>query len=79
MKRPKQLNFLTNKNLDITISDCFDPARPINLILGDRLKFLQQIKESGQAAELVVTSPPYNTGKAYEVKTSLEEYVEEQK
>ena len=40
---------------------------------------LDQIAHSGARAELVVTSPPYNTGKEYERQTSLEEYIASQR
>lgn len=45
------------------------------LYLGDRLELLQQIKASNDKAHLIVTSPPYNIGKEYEIPVSLEEYV----
>ena len=49
----------------------------ITLFRGDCLKLLKKIPD--EAAQLVVTSPPYNVGKAYEAKQSLEEYLESQK
>jgi len=79
MKQPQQLDFLQKKNIDIPITNRFDPSLPVNLFLGDRVDLLNQVKQAGQLAELVVTSPPYNTGKEYEVKTSLKEYIEDQK
>jgi len=47
------------------------------IILGDTLKNLQNI-DSGKF-DLIVTSPPYNVGKEYEVKQSIEKYLEQQK
>ena len=38
----------------------------------DNLAFMEKLHD-GQM-KLVVTSPPYNLGKDYEVKTSLEDY-----
>ncbi len=39
----------------------------------DNLEFLRSI--AGDSVQLVVTSPPYNIGKKYERKSSLEDYV----
>ena len=61
------------------ITHTFSAKSDVTLFPGDRLELLNQIYRSGAKAQLIVTSPPYNTGKEYEVKTSLEEYVEDQK
>lgn len=45
----------------------------------DRLVLLRKIADSPSRAELVVTSPPYNTGKEYERQTSLDDYIEGQR
>lgn len=74
-----QLKLLQDQNIEVSISDYYDPSSKVSLFFGDRLELLNQIKQSGQVAELVVTSPPYNTGKEYESKTSLEEYIEDQR
>jgi adenine-specific DNA-methyltransferase len=84
MNQPHQLEFLpekkeNKKNNVARITTQFDPSLAVNLFLGDRIDLLKQIKASGHVVDLVVTSPPYNTGKEYEVKTSLEDYVEEQR
>jgi len=42
----------------------------------DNLEFLSEVKDG--SVQLVVTSPPYNIGKAYEKATPLERYVQEQ-
>jgi len=49
---------------------------PFTLFLGDRLDLLKQIPDG--EAQLVVTSPPYNIGKKYENKTSLDNYLKDQ-
>lgn len=46
------------------------------VILGDTFKNLVKM-ESGKF-DLIITSPPYNIGKEYETKTSIEKYLEEQ-
>ena len=41
------------------------------------LTYLQ--KEEKEKFDLIVTSPPYNIGKSYETKTSIEKYLATQK
>lgn len=43
---------------------------------GDCLKVLK--KYDDEKFDLIITSPPYNIGKSYEVKTSIEKYLETQ-
>ena len=45
----------------------------------DNLAFLHDLSQHGVSVKLVVTSPPYNLGKGYEARTSLEAYVEAQR
>jgi adenine-specific DNA-methyltransferase len=45
------------------------------LFLGDVLHFINKLPEE-QVFDLVVTSPPYNIGKEYEKRISLDEYCE---
>ncbi len=45
-------------------------------ILGDSLKALKKIGDS--KFNLIITSPPYNVGKEYEIKQSIELYLKEQ-
>jgi len=54
----------------------YNKSARATLYLGDRLELLSQIPKS--SVRLIVTSPPYNMGKSYEKKTSLDEYLEEQ-
>ncbi|MBF6612435.1 MAG: site-specific DNA-methyltransferase [Chloroflexi bacterium] len=54
----------------------FSPEAKIVLHQGDTLEFLRSLPES--CAKLIVTSPPYNIGKAYETKTSIETYLHTQ-
>jgi len=46
------------------------------MILGDTLENLKKIEN--EKFDLIITSPPYNVGKEYEVKKSIEKYLEEQ-
>lgn len=45
-------------------------------ILGDSLKKLKSFDDS--AFKLIITSPPYNVGKEYEVKKSIDQYLNDQ-
>jgi adenine-specific DNA-methyltransferase len=47
-----------------------------NYILGDSLKKLKKFEDG--KFKLIITSPPYNVGKEYEVKKSIENYFTEQ-
>jgi adenine-specific DNA-methyltransferase len=58
------------------ISDSFDPQESIVLHCGDALAFLRGLPSD--LVSLIVTSPPYNLGKAYERKRALEIYLQEQ-
>lgn len=48
----------------------------ITLHLGESLDFFKAMPDS--SATLVITSPPYNIGKIYENKKSLDDYLAEQ-
>ena len=52
-----------------------DLAEPI-MACEDNLEFLRRIPDA--SVQLVVTSPPYNLGKAYEKRSSLEAYLQQQ-
>jgi DNA modification methylase len=47
------------------------------IINGDSLNVLRKIGDG--KFDLIITSPPYNVGKSYETKTSIEQYLETQK
>jgi len=56
----------------MTIYDSFSIQNRVTLYQGDCLEFLKTIPD--ESVTLVVTSPPYNIGKEYEKKVSLEIY-----
>jgi adenine-specific DNA-methyltransferase len=58
------------------VSECYSPDARVTLYLGDCIELLNSIPDG--AAQLVVTSPPYNLGKEYETKTSLDVYLANQ-
>ena len=47
-----------------------------NIKCQDNLEFIQAIDD--ESVQLIITSPPYNIGKAYENKAPLDEYIENQ-
>lgn len=47
-----------------------------DVIQGDALDELKKMERS--KFDLIITSPPYNIGKSYEVKTSIEAYLKTQ-
>lgn len=47
------------------------------IYLGDTMEHLQTLPDA--CADLVVSSPPYNIGKEYESRTSLDDYIAEQR
>jgi len=67
----------TYKNVDIPQSLNSKIELPqIELHHGDTLEFLKTLPS--KSIKLVVTSPPYNVGKEYETKTSIENYLASQ-
>ncbi|MBN1188218.1 MAG: site-specific DNA-methyltransferase [Dehalococcoidales bacterium] len=64
-------------NLPVQICDTYSPNSNIVLHCGLTQDFLQSLPES--SIDLIITSPPYNLGKEYETKTSIEEYLETQR
>jgi adenine-specific DNA-methyltransferase len=59
--------------MELVVTQNFDPKAHAVVYPGDCLDLLGQIPSESIA--LVVTSPPYNIGKSYESKRSLDEYV----
>lgn len=56
------------------IIGAFDPTANIVIAPGDCLETLRTLPSS--FAKLIITSPPYNIGKAYEKATELKEYLD---
>lgn len=59
------------------VSGKFSPSNVATLFFGDCLKLLSSMPDG--AADLIVTSPPYNLGKAYEQRLDLSTYLNQQK
>jgi adenine-specific DNA-methyltransferase len=62
---------------EIIVKGNFDPQANAVLYNGNCLDLLAQIPD--QFVKLIVTSPPYNLGKAYETRLDLETYLSQQK
>lgn len=60
----------------VIIAAEFDPTADVILFEGDCLDLLPRIPDG--SVKLVVTSPPYNLGKAYERHLDLDEYLAQQ-
>lgn len=58
------------------IGEKYSKENEVTLYLGDTLNLLKQIPDG--AAQLIVTSPPYNIGKEYEEVTEIGKYLESQ-
>jgi len=54
----------------------FRPEAEMVVFSGDAIDFLAQLPDNSVA--LIVTSPPYNLGKAYENRVSIEQYLQSQ-
>jgi len=65
------------KSHGLKIGDVWGAGNDVTLFTGDCREFLQQLPD--HSAQLVVTSPPYNIGKSYERRTSLEAYLAREK
>jgi adenine-specific DNA-methyltransferase len=61
----------------LRIAESFAESNDCTLYPGDCRELLAQIPTA--AAQLVVTSPPYNLGKPYETRLRLEEYLQQQR
>lgn len=61
----------------LKVAPKFDPSADLVIYEGDCLNLLAPIPSG--SVKLVITSPPYNVGKAYEKKLVLEDYVTQQK
>jgi adenine-specific DNA-methyltransferase len=64
---------------ELCIVENYSPQADVTLFCGDRLELLNQIINTGNKAELIITSPPYNIGKEYEKVVPLDIYIEDQK
>ena len=59
-----------------TIEEFFHTDAQHEILHGDALRNLQDIESN--KFDLIITSPPYNVGKEYEAKQSIEKYLETQ-
>ncbi len=68
---PDGSRVMSNK---FTIASDFSSSNDLTIKRGDCLPFLKSLPAS--IAQLVVTSPPYNVGKEYELRQSLDDYLD---
>jgi len=62
--------------IDEPLFDLINPETKYQITNGDSLTVLKQFED--EKFDLIITSPPYNIGKSYETKTSIERYLETQ-
>jgi adenine-specific DNA-methyltransferase len=65
---------LNARTQELSISPIFSLQEQAVLLEGDCLEFLSGIPD--ESMQLVVTSPPYNIGKSYERKNTLDNYLQ---
>ena len=70
----ENLNLLPKNKLKF--SEKYSDASDVVLFHGDRLDFMKSLPS--KSVKLVITSPPYNIGKAYEKRKDLDLYLAEQ-
>lgn len=58
------------------IGSNFSETHEVVLHLGDTAEFVKTIPD--QQIQLIITSPPYNIGKAYETRQAIESYLDQQ-
>lgn len=63
--------------LDVRLPSSFSLNHQVSLFRGDCVDFLETIPD--ESIQLVVTSPPYNIGKEYEVSLDIDTYRAQQK
>lgn len=75
MKR-KKYSSVSKKKVKEPLIEYVDPSVEYEIINGDALKELTKFEDD--KFDLIITSPPYNVGKEYEVKISIEKYLQTQ-
>ncbi|HYW55162.1 MAG TPA: site-specific DNA-methyltransferase [Dongiaceae bacterium] len=76
MQRVKQLSMFSVRRDEHRDHGRFSPENDYTLYRGRGEDLLKQI--TGRQAQLFVTSPPYNIGKRYEKRVSLDDYIADQ-
>ena len=61
---------------EITFSNQYATDADIVLECNDAVEFTNKIQD--QSVQLIITSPPYNIGKSYETRVSIQEYLDTQ-
>ena len=61
---------------EIVFTDQFSTDADIVLECNDTVKFSKRLRD--KSVQLIITSPPYNIGKSYETRVSIQEYLDTQ-
>ncbi|MDO4583492.1 MAG: site-specific DNA-methyltransferase [Planctomycetia bacterium] len=69
-----QMELFQENNKESSIAEYYSPNAEIVFSQGDSYEILSHCPS--EFAQLIITSPPYNLGKEYEVQTKLDRYLE---
>lgn len=69
-------NVEDNQSVDLAISNRYEKDANIVLECNDSVAFTKKLQS--ESIQLIITSPPYNIGKSYETKVSIQEYLDTQ-
>jgi len=58
---------------DLVLSNQFSEEADIVLACSDSVEFTKKLRD--ESIQLIITSPPYNIGKSYETRVSIQEYL----
>jgi adenine-specific DNA-methyltransferase len=70
----RQAALFSESQFDASVADHFTSEASAVILRGDSAETLKTVPDG--AAKLIITSPPYNLGKAYEKIAKLDEYLE---
>ena len=65
------------KVYDYSLDDKYSPGSNLVLECNDAIEFTKKLPSD--SIQLIITSPPYNIGKVYETRVSIQDYLETQK
>jgi len=71
-----QIGKINNMKVEEPLFECINSDISYQIVNGDSISILKKIDDG--KFDLIITSPPYNVGKSYETKTSIEKYLETQ-
>ena len=67
------LPLFSNHDAPLSIAEDYESSASLVLYQGDAQDYVRALPD--QLVSLIVTSPPYNLGKSYETRVSIEQYL----